>query len=115
MCAGLQWVFFATFPLLSSLILDFLVVREKPSRDLNAWLVVCTYSLTPVAVAALFVGVPFLGRIGTVIGPATFLYLLFHGYQTYCRHTVTRSAVLAGVVFVLFAIIRQMFVFVIGF
>ncbi|PWT87666.1 MAG: hypothetical protein C5B54_11940 [Acidobacteria bacterium] len=115
MCAGLQWVFFATFPVLSSLILDSLFVKERPSPWLNSWVVVCTYSATPLFIAALFVGIPFFGRIAAVLGSATFIYLLFYGYRNYCRHSIVRSALLTLLVFLLFAVIRQMFVYVIGF
>jgi hypothetical protein len=113
-CAGLQWVFFAVFPILSSVILDFIFVRRRNSNEMNAWLFVCTYSLTPMYIAALLVGIPFIGRIAATLCLAVFAYLLYYGYRVYCRHTVQKSLLLTSIVFILFAFIRQMFVYVIG-
>lgn len=113
-CAGLQWIFFAVFPILSSIVLDFVLVRKRPSNQMNSWLFVCTYSLTPLYIAALFVGIPFIGRLFAVLSLATFAYMLYFGFRTYCRHSFVRSIVITCVVFVLFAFIRQMFVYVIG-
>jgi hypothetical protein len=113
-CAGLQFVFFAVFPILSSAILDFAFGRRRTSNEMNSWLFVCTYSLTPVYIAALLVGIPFIGRIAATLSSATFAYLLYFGYRIYCRHSVLRSLLLTAIVFALFAFIRQMFVYVIG-
>ena len=113
-CAGLQWVFFAVFPVLSSIILDFLFVRKRPSSEMSSWLFVCTYSMTPLYLASLVVGVPFIGRMSAFIALATFAYMLYFGYRIYCRLSMVRSIALTCVVFVLFAFIRQMFVYVIG-
>lgn len=113
MCAGLQWIFFATFPLLSSLLLEAITKRDNKSSD--DFLLICTYSMVPLFLAALFVGVPFVGRVSAVLGMAAFLYFLFYGYRIYHRQTVFRSAAYTLAVGFLFALIRQMFVFVIGF
>ena len=115
MCAGLHWIFFATFPLLSSLLLESLIDRQKPSPNSSAYLLICTYAMVPLFIAALFVGVPFMGRVSAVLGFAAFLYFLYYGYRIYLKQSLVRSAVLTFASGFLFALIRQMFVFVIGF
>lgn len=110
MCAGLQWVFFATFPLMSALILE----RLFRNTRLNAIVAVTAYSMTPLYVAALLVGIPFVGRMAAVLGSTTFLYLLYHGYRVYCGCRILRSFAMTATVFAVFAVIRQMFVYVIG-
>jgi hypothetical protein len=115
MCAGLQWVFFAVFPILSSLLLEALLGRLKLFPDARSCSVICTFSMTPLFLAALFVGAPFFGRIFAVLGMATFLYLLYFGYRIYLKQSILRSGAMAFAVGALFALIRQMFVFVIGF
>ena len=115
MCAGLQWMFFATFPLVSTLLLDPFVSRSASGVDFNARVLIATYSMTPLYVAGLFVGVPFVGRIAVTLCFSTFLYLLYFGYRIYAAQGVLRSGIVAMAVAILFALIRQMFVFVIGF
>jgi hypothetical protein len=113
MCAGLQWVFFATFPMLSSLLLDLVSGRRMP--DPHSCAFVSTYSMMPLFVAALFVSVPFVGRILAVLGFSTFLYLVYFGYRIHLKQSVLRSGLITFFLAALFALIRQMFVFVIGF
>jgi len=115
MCAGLQWMFFATFPLISSLVLDATLGRRSSGVDFNSRVLIATYSMTPLFIAGLFVGVPFVGRIAVTLCFATFLYLLYFGYRIHAAQGVLRSAVIATAIAGLFALIRQMFVFVIGF
>lgn len=114
MCAGLQWVFFATFPTISTLILDFLFHKSRPA-DPRRLTVVCTYAMVPMHLAALFVGVLFLNSSMTLLGFSAFVYLLFFGYRRYLNLGIASSVFLTLLVLVLFALIRQMFVFVIGF
>jgi len=114
-CAGLQWIFFATFPILSSFILESVFPRLRSASTFISCVVVATYSMTPLFFNALFVSVPFFGRILTVLSMATFVYLLYYGYRIYAKQDVWRSAIFTAALVGLFAIIRQMFVFVIGF
>ncbi len=115
MCAGLQWMFFSTFPLISSLVLDAVLNRGSSTVDFGSRVLIATYSMTPLFIAGLFVGVPFVGRIAVTLCFATFLYLLYYGYRIHAAYGVARSAAIATAIAVLFALIRQMFVFVIGF
>jgi len=115
MCAGLQWMFFATFPLISSLVLDALLSRSASGVDFSSRVLIATYSMTPLLIAGLFVGIPFVGRIAVTLCFATFLYLLYSGYRIHAAQGIIRSAVVASAIAILFALIRQMFVFVIGF
>lgn len=114
MCAVLQWVFFATLPILSSLLLDFFSPR-KHKPDIHACTVVVTYSMTPLYPAALFVGIHGLNRVLPILALATFLYLLFFGFRIYLRQNPVRASVFTAVTFTLFAAIRQAFIFVIGY
>jgi hypothetical protein len=115
MCAGLQWVFFLTFPLLSSLVLDFFSSTHHTGPEFNSRVLITTYSMTPLFLAAFFVGVPFVNRVVVVLSLSTFIYLLYYGYRFYAHKSVVRSALMTLLVTFLFALIRQMFVFVIGF
>ena len=114
MCALLQWIFFATFPMLSAMLIEFLFKWMRPP-SLNSFTIVATYSLTPLCVTSLFVSVPFFNEILPVLSFSAFLYLLFSGYRLYLRQGVAKSAVFTLVTGALFASIRQIFVFVIGF
>lgn len=114
MCAGLQWVFFAVFPMLSALLTEFLLGRKR-SVDVDGLQVIVTYSMTPVYVAALFIGVPFFNRSITFLAICTFLYLLYYGYRIYLKQSVWQSILLSFLVAILFSLIRQMFIYVIGF
>lgn len=115
MCAGLQWIFFATFPTISTLILEFLFSRRLARFDAQSLTAVCNYSMVPMHLAALFVGVPFVQRSTTLVGVVAFMYLLFYGYRRYLKLGITGATVLTIGIFALFSLIRQMFVFVIGF
>ena len=115
MCAGAQWVFFATFPIISTLLLELLYSRRPSPPDAKKLTVVCTYSMVPMHLAALFVGVLFVHRTTTLFGFSIFLYLLYFGYRRYMNLNSRRSAIMTFLVFVLFGLIRYMFVFVIGF
>jgi|GEM_PF-3195856 len=112
--AGLQWILFSTFPALCALILEILTARSKRPMDLDRSMMLIAYSLTPLCLSALFVGVPYLDRVLSTMGFATFLYLLFYGFRLSLGYTLVRSAVSTLLVFVLFAFIRELFVFAIG-
>lgn len=114
MCAVLQWVFFATFPILSSLILEILFFRHQ-ARDIRSCAVVVTYSMTPLFATALFVGVREVNRALPVLALAAFVYFLFSGFRGYMKMGIFRSALSTLVTFMLFASIRQAFIFVIGY
>ncbi len=115
MCAALQWVFFVTFPILASLILGRLFRRWQVTPDPNNWTLILTYSMTPLYLAALFVGIPFAGRMFAVLGISTFLYLVYFAMRLYLKQSVFRSAIITTAVLVLFGFLRQVFVYVIGF
>lgn len=115
MCAGLQWVFFLTFPLLSTLALDLFSPTHHTGSEFNSRLIVSTYSMTPLFLASFFVGIPFVSRVLIVLAFSTFVYLLFYGYRLYAHKSIVRSVAATIVITLLFAVIRQMFVFVIGF
>jgi hypothetical protein len=113
--AGMQWIFFSMFPVLSSLILDLFSSRSKAEMDFGDAVGICTYSMTPLCLGMLFVGVPYFDRILTTLGFATFLFLLYYGCRTVLRFTMVRSFWTVFLYFFLFAGIRQMFVFAIGY
>jgi hypothetical protein len=115
MCAALQWVFFVTFPILGSLALHRLFRRWNEVGDPNYWTLILTYSMTPLYLAALFVGIPFAGRMFAVLGMSTFLYLVYFAMRLYLKQGVARSAVITSTVLVMFGLLRQIFVYVIGF
>jgi hypothetical protein len=115
MCAGLQWIFFATFATICSLLLEYLFLRAGSSGRRQALTVVSTCSMVPMHLAALFAGVPFVSRTTTLLGVYTFLYLFFYGCRRLLGLGVVRSAAMTLAAIALFALIRQMFVFVIGF
>lgn len=112
--AGMQWIFFVTFPALSALILESLISRWNPP-EWNSAMLVTTYSMTPFYFATLFIAVPFVNRVLTVFAVATFLYLHYYGYRLYLGQSIVRSAAMTFAVMILFVLIRQMFVFAIGF
>lgn len=115
MCAGLQWVFFLTFPLLSSLLLDLLSSTHHTGSEFNSRVLITTYAMTPLFIASFFVGVPFVNRVVIFLAFSTFVYLLYYGYRLYAHNGIVRSVAMTLVITFLFALIRQMFVFVIGF
>lgn len=115
MCAGLQWIFFASFPMISSLVVDFLFSRSKSKVEFRDSLLIVTYSMAPLYLAALFVCVPYLQYTTGYLGPLAFGYLLYFGYRRCSGQTVLRSLLLVAIISLLFAFIRQMFVYVIGF
>ena len=114
MCALLQWIFFATFPILSAMLIEFLFKWLRPP-SLNSCATVVTYSMTPLFVTSLFVSVPFFNKILPVLSFSASLYLLFSGYRLYLRQGIAKSAIFTLVTGALFASIRQIFIFVIGF
>ena len=113
--AGLQWIFFSIFPALSSLILDMLTSKWRGRIRFEDSVMITTYSLTPLCLALLFVGVPYFDRIFTTLGFFTFLFLLYSGFRIELNFTIARSLSVTLIVFILFALIRQMFVFAIGY
>ena len=115
MFAALQWIFFAMFPVLSSLFIELLFSRSKQTLLFEEILTICTYSITPLCLSLLFIGVPFFDRISTTLGFATFLFLLYYGCRSMMKFTILRSMVVTFLVFVVFALIRQIFVFAIGY
>src|SRR5262249_41374430 len=115
MCAGLQWIFFLTFPLLSSLVLDLFSSTHLSGREFNSRLLITTYSMTPLFTSAFFVGVPFVNQVAVILAMSTFVYLLYFGYRIYAHSGILRSVAMTLTITFLFALIRQIFVFVIGF
>ena len=113
--AGMQWILFGIFPVLSSLLLEIVFARSKQPVDFEQLLTISTYSMTPLSLAGLFVGVPYLDRICTTLGFAAFLFLLYYGFRYALNFTVVRSACNTFFFVVVFALIRQMFVFAIGY
>jgi Yip1 domain len=113
--AGMQWILFGIFPVLSSLILHMLFARSKHPVDFEQFLTISTYSMTPLSLAALSVAVPYVDRICTTLGFAAFLFLLYYGFRYALNFTIVRSAFITFLFVVLFAVIRQMFVFAIGY
>jgi Yip1 domain len=112
--AVLQWILFATFPAICALILETLSARSKSPISLNSCIMVMAYSFTPLCLCTLFVGIPYVDRIMTIMGFATFLYLLYYGFRLSFGYTIARSMFSTLLVLVLFAFLRQMFVFAIG-
>jgi hypothetical protein len=115
MCAALQWIFLVTFPILSALILHRVFRRWHAVESPNDWMLILTYSLTPVYLAALFVGIPFAGRITALLGTSAFLYYVYYAIRLRLQQGIFRSMVITAFVMILFALIRQIFVYVIGF
>ena len=113
--AGMQWILFFIFPALSALILEFFFARLRPAPHWNSAMVITTYSMVPLCLGVLFISVPFAGRVITVAALATFLYLHYYGYRIYLEQSILRSTAMTLAVTVLFVLIRQMFVFAIGF
>ena len=115
MFAGMQWIFFGIFPILSSTILDLLWSRRGRGPSFDEAVMICTYSLTPLCLSLLFVGVPYFDRPLSTLGFATFLFLLYYGLRFTLNFSIMRSVLVALSYFILFALIRQMFVFAIGY
>lgn len=113
--AGMQWILFGIFPVLSSLILQMLFARSKHPVEFEQFLTISTYSMTPLSLAGLSVAVPFLDRIGTTLGFAGFVFFLYYGCRYALNFTIGRSACITFLFVLLFAVIRQMFVFAIGY
>ena len=113
--AGMQWILFGIFPVLSSLILEMLFSRSKQPVDFEQFLTISTYSMTPLSLAGLSVAVPYFDRVCTTLGFAAFLFLLYYGFRYAMKFTILRSACITFLFVVLFAVIRQMFVFAIGY
>jgi len=113
--SALQWILFTTFPMLCAVIVENFTRRTAVPLDLQSCLRIVAYSMTPLCLSALFVGFPFLDRIFTTLGFATFVYLLYYGFRISLGYTMLRSTVITGVVLVLFASIRELFIFAIGY
>jgi hypothetical protein len=113
--SSLQWILFATFPLLCVLLMEAATRRSAEPLDFVNCVRIVTYSMTPLCLSTLFVGVPFFDRIFTTLGFATFLYLLYYGFRIALNYTIARSLSLTAFVFVLFAFIRELFIFAIGY
>lgn len=114
-CAGMQWVLFTTFPFVCAMILERVSHRFSPDFSWSRVWMVLTYSMTPLLLATLFIGIPFVERLAALFGFSTFAYLLFFGLRTALRQRMIASTLWTLVVLVLFAAYRQMFVTVIGF
>jgi len=114
MCAGLQWVFFTTFPTLSSLLLNLLFSKSEANNNFQQWNVITAYAMTPLFLAALFVGVPFINGIVTTLAMAMFVYMQYYGCRIYAQQGMARSVAMTFCVGAVFAFIRQMFIHVIG-
>jgi hypothetical protein len=112
---ALQWILFSIFPIVGALILEFLTSRSKDRLEFNNCALLVTYSFTPLCLSALFIGVPYIDRIATTFGFATFVYLLYYGFRYFLRFTIARSAFFSAFVLILFAFFRELFVFAIGF
>jgi hypothetical protein len=113
--AGLQWIFFCIFPALSALILDLLTSKWSGRIEFEDCVKITTYSMTPLCLSMLFVGVPYFDRVFTTLGFFTFLFLLYYGFRIELNFTIARSLSVTLLIFILFALIRQMFVFAIGY
>ena len=113
--AGLQWIFFSIFPVISALIMDTLTSKWRRGVPFDDSVTITTYSMAPLCLAMLFVGLPYFDRIFTTLGFFTFLFLLYSGFRTELKFTIVRSLSMTLLVFILFALIRQMFVFAIGY
>lgn len=113
--AGLQWIFFGLFPVLSSIILDIVTSGRKRRLEFEDSFTITAYSLTPLCLSLLFAGVPYFDRVFTTLGFATFLFLLYYGFRIRLKFTILNSLLSVFLIFVLFALIRQMFVFAIGY
>jgi hypothetical protein len=113
--AALQWILFAIFPVLCAQLLEIGTSRSTVRLDINTSTRLIAYSLTPVCLATLFIGVPYFDRIVVTIGLITFLYLQYYAFRISLGFTILRSAILTLCVLVLFTFIRELFVFAIGF
>ena len=113
--SGLQWILFASFPLLSGLILEIATARSAIPLDLANCVRIIVYSMTPLCLSTLFVGLPFFDRIFTTFGFATFVYLVYYGFRISMGYTMLRSGVITMTVLILFAVIRELFIFAIGY
>ena len=113
--AGLQWIFFSTFPIISALLMEIMTSRSNRHVEFEDAITITTYSITPLCLSLLFAGVPYFDRVLTTLGFATFLYLLYYGFRISLKFRILRCILMTVCVFVLFALIRQMFVFAIGY
>jgi len=113
--ASLQWILFGIFPVLAALLLEIATSRSSVQVDLNSGARFIAFSLTPLCLSTLFVGVPYFDRIFLTLGFATFLFLQYYAFRLSLGCTILRSMFLTLLVFVLFAVIRELFIFAIGF
>jgi hypothetical protein len=114
-CAILQWVLYATFPLTSTFFIDAVVFRKLSHQESKQRLIITAYALTPLCLSLLFVGIPFLHKALVVLGIATFLYSLFYGYRIVLNQTILRSFFMTVITYAFYEILRNVFVYVIGF
>jgi hypothetical protein len=114
-CAILQWVLYATFPLTSTFFIDAVVSRKSSHQESKQRLIITAYALTPLCLSLLFVGIPFLDKALVVLGIAMFLYSLFYGYRIVLNQTILRSFFMTMATYAFYEILRNVFVYVIGF
>jgi hypothetical protein len=114
-CAILQWVLYATFPINSTFFIDAVISRKSSHQESKQRLIITAYALTPLCLSLLFVGIPFLQKAFVTIGIATFLYSLFYGYRIILNQTILRSFFMTAATYVFYEILRNVFVYVIGF
>ncbi len=113
--ASLQWILFAVFPVLASLILERIASRLNLSFDFSRASVVATYALTPLSLGLLFAGVPYLDRVFSTFGFSAFPYMLYYGFRSFMQYSISASSAMASLYAALFILIRQLFVFAIGY
>ncbi len=114
-CAILQWVLYATFPISSTFFVDAVISRKSSHQESKQRLIITAYALTPLCLSLLFVGAPFLNKAFVTLGIATFLYSLFYGYRIILNQTILRSFFMTAATYVFYEILRNVFVYVIGF
>ena len=114
-CAILQWVLYATLPLTSTLFIDATISRKSSHQESRQRLIITAYALTPLCLSLLFIGAPFLNKALVTLGIAVFLYSLFYGYRIILNQTILRSFFMTVATYVFYEILRNVFVYVIGF
>lgn len=114
-CAILQWILYATFPLISTFFIDVTISRKSSQQESRQRLIITAYALTPLCLSLLFIGAPFLNKAFVTLGIAVFLYSLFYGYRIILNQTILRSFFMTVATYVFYEILRNVFVYVIGF
>jgi hypothetical protein len=113
--AIVQWMYHAAFPAGCTFLLDATFLRKSSLTESKQRMILTAYSLTPVCLAWLFVGVPFLHKPTIVLGLAIFAFSLFYGYRTVLQYTILRSLIFTSATFAIYEIFRNVVVYVIGF